>query len=456
MDQFKNEIRVCERVPNKNIVCRRRISSDTSLPRTSNQRVVVQLKQPNRQPLRDLDVNVSAAAVNSKPSTSSNEEHSCNDNKNKLPVVSGYISKVTQKRLKLKNSATPPHNVLEKPTVKKTAHSKNSVISIIPKSSIPAAKGNCQLFHGFSNSTKRTGTLVFEAVPKHMKIPARKVSLLKKFHPRLRTKNTEAYQLDIYTLEYLENIISYQLTIDSKYVAKKNSLKKYNDFRAALIEALIKVIKHLDQPNSILFTTVRLFDHILNSTTVPLHMFQILSYITMWIVIKMDNNYDFPSVSKLVNLCSNAYTASEILEMERWVLKFLDYTVNISDTTVYTNFYIMKLPKTNDLLPDAVQYILECYTLNSNFSTFKSSMQAAGAVCLGLQLLQSESTLWSTLTNTVGYYTHRELEDVMQDMLKQIYKIQDPHYEYRFPYQKYSEKDKQQVSVVLFDKLKAF
>ncbi|KAF5308175.1 hypothetical protein FQR65_LT06355 [Abscondita terminalis] len=426
MDQFKNEIKVCERVPNKNIVCRRRISSDTSLPRTSNQRVV-QLKQPNRQPLRDLHVNVSAAAVNSKPSTSSNEEHSCDDNKNKLPVVSGYFSKVTQKRLKLKNSGTPS-----------------------PKSSIPAAKGNCQLFHGFSNSPKRTGTLI------HMKIPARKVTLLKKFHLRLRTKNTEAYQLDIYTLEYLENIISYQLTIDSKYVAKKNSLKKYNDLRTAVIEALIKVIKHLDQPNSILFTTVRLFDHILNSTTVPLHMFQIISYITMWIVIKMDNNYNFPSVSKLVNLCSNAYTASEILEMERRVLKFLDYTVNISDTTVYTNFYIMKLPKTNDLLPDAVQYILECYTLNSNFSTFKSSMQAAGAVCLGLQLLQSESTLWSTLTNTIGYYTHRELEDVMQDMLKQIYKIQDPHYEYRFPYQKYSEKDKQQVSVVLFHKLKAF
>lgn len=438
----------------RNSICNRihreRIYSDTALyllPK-SQSGAVAKLKVASRLPLKDLSSNISTIAFSNKTSVSSNTENDNIDSNTKKVVISGYISKVTEKRLIAKEVI----NVVSESSLK-SGYSKNKSISIV-KNLTQTTKPDRKLFDNCSTSIIKPLTAnIFVGILKDIKKPARKTSLLHKSNPNYKKRN-EAYVLDIYNMEYLENIIQYQLKSDWKYVIGTGSLKRYNEHaRTAMIHVLNKAVDYFEQPVSILYTTVRLFDYILQAADIPLHLFELVSYAIMWIVIKLDNTTNFPLVKKLAALSSTMYTVSDLLKMEKKILNFFDFNIHVPDLTTYIHFYIMGLSETSDLLLNSVNYILECYTLNKDFSTVIPSMQAAGAVCLALDILQSPPTIWNTLTNTLGYYNHEQLENIMHVMLEQIHKIQDPSYIYRFPYEKYAAKEKQQVSIVILGKL---
>ncbi|KAK5647618.1 hypothetical protein RI129_002510 [Pyrocoelia pectoralis] len=281
-------------------------------------------------------------------------------------------------------------------------------------------------------------------------------------HARTETKlpNQAAYMLfnndefhsDICD-EYLETMVLHELKKDWKYVSPKGSVKCYQvHSRANVVNWLIKAQEYLNQPSTVFYKTVRLFDTVLAATDVPHNMYQLISFVIMWIVTKFENVH-FPTTKKLAKLCNNVYTIEQILKLEKKLLVFFGFDLNVPDTIFYVDFYIIKLNHPSELLYNAVEYILECYILHKTSSTVIASVQAAAAVSLALNLLHPTSQLWDSLSNIVGYYSDIELNDVMQDMLKQIHKVQDPKYECRYPFEKYSAQEKQKVATILLRKL---
>ncbi|KAF5303621.1 hypothetical protein FQA39_LY09868 [Lamprigera yunnana] len=344
----------------------------------------------SRQPLGEIAVNFENK--NLTKGRTSNINSTTQDEGNNRVVVSGYISKVTENKLKTKH--------LIKSVSASTSESKtnlniaehrgtNSKLSITTRNSIKRVQ---KLLHGKLTSPIKSSihlpfnTVIFQGIPKDVKKASKKTTLSRKG----RSKNRDAYSIDIYCTDYLEDIIQYQLTNDYKFVLPDSVKSHKTQIRAETMQWLMKVHVYLEQPATVLFTTVHLFDFILGSIDVPINVHQLVSFVTMWIIIKFESTTNFPLVTKLSTLCNQAYSISEILRMEKKLLKFFGFDFNVSDVILYTNFYIKELGDCPDLLCNCAQYILECFILNKKIFDYFTIETSSSCSLLNIKYLTTK------------------------------------------------------------------
>ncbi|CAH0551930.1 unnamed protein product [Brassicogethes aeneus] len=229
-----------------------------------------------------------------------------------------------------------------------------------------------------------------------IKRPAEKKKLIKKLRRRgsndvLRNDKIKSYIDDLYTLEYLDDIITYEFTQETKYLLTKSTIESNKDgsLRIVVVDWLIKLLDHLEINQSVYLAAIRIFDKI------KLHFkkmeYQLVIITSLWIAFKYNNNSDVITVHKLFSLCKGKFSTNQIKEMELTMLKLLDFDLNISNPLDFLYFYLKKENLENDKkIECASNFIIEFSTLFPQYPSILPSLVADAALVLAKSFLNCD------------------------------------------------------------------
>ena len=179
--------------------------------------------------------------------------------------------------------------------------------------------------------------------------------------------------------EYL-NDIYHSLIEEEKNIPITNS--DYIEFqtdinekmRGILIDWLIEVHNKFGLKEETIFLTVYLIDQYLSKEFTPRSRLQLLGVASLMIACKQEEIL-VPCVSDLVFVTDNAYTKTEVLEMEKLILKSLDFNI-VSPSSLRFFEIISHSFKFSDQMIAFGKYILVLMSLNYKMLRYIPSVRA--------------------------------------------------------------------------------
>ncbi|CAH1155813.1 unnamed protein product [Phaedon cochleariae] len=240
-----------------------------------------------------------------------------------------------------------------------------------------------------------------------LKKPERKRS------PKLKRRKAElgcqrtTHVGDIYNEEYLEvvSIQSIELLYNRYFISKDimcnfksiettitlptGFLENFNpdkQIRAAIVNWMLGIQRTISLSEGEYYLAVNLVDQILARIAVPVNMYQLLAISTLWIANKYIGSNCF-SGSDMIVLCNNAYVIRQLVEMERKVLRIMNFQLHSLEPTICVNFYLKILDIDHlEIAKFSVYYILDCSTLLPEYSTVPITVLTAAALNVAFKI----------------------------------------------------------------------
>lgn len=129
---------------------------------------------------------------------------------------------------------------------------------------------------------------------------------------------------------------------------------------------LIKTHYNFKLLSESLFLTVNLIDRYLSKTQITKREVQLVGVAALLIVAKYEEIYP-PLLKDFVYITENAYTAEEILDMEKKILFTLDFDLSLCTSYRFLERF-SKLAKIDNVTFYLAQYMLELGLLDSKMS----------------------------------------------------------------------------------------
>nr|XP_023021975.1 cyclin-A2-3-like [Leptinotarsa decemlineata] len=256
-----------------------------------------------------------------------------------------------------------------------------------------------------------------------------------------RINNSAAYVGDIYNEEYLEVNLEIVGAKEGRIVLPMDFLEKFNPdqkFRASVVNWMLEIQEQVSLNDEELYLSVNLLDQVLARTTVPTNMYQLLAVSTIWIANKLIGS-DILTASTLLDLCGEAYMLSQLIKMERKVLKLMNFEIHSIEPSLYINYYL-KLMEIHQiqLAHFSVYYILDCTVLLPEFSSSRLSILAAAALNVAIKLfcpdLEEKSNEFFSRNLSIGEIEKRKSLEAM--MYSQVLNMNNESYVFRQPFYK--------------------
>ncbi|XP_074031637.1 uncharacterized protein isoform X3 [Leptinotarsa decemlineata] len=253
--------------------------------------------------------------------------------------------------------------------------------------------------------------------------------------------NSAAYVGDIYNEEYLEVNLEIVGAKEGRIVLPMDFLEKFNPdqkFRASVVNWMLEIQEQVSLNDEELYLSVNLLDQVLARTTVPTNMYQLLAVSTIWIANKLIGS-DILTASTLLDLCGEAYMLSQLIKMERKVLKLMNFEIHSIEPSLYINYYL-KLMEIHQiqLAHFSVYYILDCTVLLPEFSSSRLSILAAAALNVAIKLfcpdLEEKSNEFFSRNLSVTEIEKRKSLEAM--MYSQVLNMNNESYVFRQPFYK--------------------
>ncbi|XP_074031636.1 uncharacterized protein isoform X2 [Leptinotarsa decemlineata] len=204
-----------------------------------------------------------------------------------------------------------------------------------------------------------------------------------------RINNSAAYVGDIYNEEYLEVNLEIVGAKEGRIVLPMDFLEKFNPdqkFRASVVNWMLEI-----------------------------------------------------QASTLLDLCGEAYMLSQLIKMERKVLKLMNFEIHSIEPSLYINYYL-KLMEIHQiqLAHFSVYYILDCTVLLPEFSSSRLSILAAAALNVAIKLfcpdLEEKSNEFFSRNLSVTEIEKRKSLEAM--MYSQVLNMNNESYVFRQPFYK--------------------
>jgi len=188
--------------------------------------------------------------------------------------------------------------------------------------------------------------------------------------------------------------------------------------RAVLVDWLVEVQIQFKLLQETLFLTVDTIDRYLNIDGKNVHRsrLQLVGVAAMFLVSKIEEVYA-PAISDFVYITDNAYTESEIRNMELKIIRALEFDLC---QPVSLNF-LRRYSKAGDvdvLQHSLAKYVLETSLLDYNLASVPGSLLASGSLCLSLLLLEPSVSVDTVWNPTLSYYSGYSAESVLQLVVK--------------------------------------
>jgi len=188
--------------------------------------------------------------------------------------------------------------------------------------------------------------------------------------------------------------------------------------RAVLVDWLVEVQIQFKLLQETLFLTVDTIDRYLNIDGKNVHRsrLQLVGVAAMFLVSKIEEVYA-PAISDFVYITDNAYTESEIRNMELKIIRALEFDLC---QPVSLNF-LRRYSKAGDvdvLQHSLAKYVLETSLLDYNLASVPGSLLASGSLCLSLLLLEPSVSVDTVWNPTLSYYSGYSAESVLKLVAK--------------------------------------
>lgn len=161
---------------------------------------------------------------------------------------------------------------------------------------------------------------------------------------------------------------------------KKKQKQVDAKMREVLVDWLIEVHNRYKMRDETIFLAVRLIDKYLSLRPIEYDRFQLLGTASLMIAAKYEEIYP-PKVKDFVYICANAYTRSDVLEMEARILTLMDFDLVFPTSVQFFGFF-QKLHKFEETVRNLSMYILYGSLVSHNFARTNPRLLAYSSVIM--------------------------------------------------------------------------
>jgi len=169
-------------------------------------------------------------------------------------------------------------------------------------------------------------------------------SNLQQMERKTHTSTVSEYQLDM--LEHLLSVESHTLP-NVSLIEQQPEIKL--SMRPLLLDFLMEVITILNLSRSTFPLTVNLIDRYCSTRIVKKQHYQLLGLTSLWISCKnLDPKFKIPTLNDLRKICVDSYNKELFIEMEKHILKSLEWVVNSPTFDAFVDVFLNMLVSVND------------------------------------------------------------------------------------------------------------
>ncbi|KAK6878957.1 G1/S-specific cyclin CLN3 [Candida tropicalis] len=145
--------------------------------------------------------------------------------------------------------------------------------------------------------------------------------------------------------EYQLEMLHHLLTIESKTLPNLSLIEQQPEIklgmRPLLLDFLMEVITILNLSRSTFPLTVNLIDRYCSTRIVKKQHYQLLGLTSLWISCKnLDSKFKVPTLNDLRKICVDSYYKELFVEMEKHILKSLEWVINSPTFDAFVDLYL--------------------------------------------------------------------------------------------------------------------
>ncbi|RXM94885.1 G2/mitotic-specific cyclin-B2 [Acipenser ruthenus] len=216
----------------------------------------------------------------------------------------------------------------------------------------------------------------------------------------------------------VERVVPVQQSIRARYLEGQ----EINDrMRAILVDWLIQVHSRFQLLQETLYMTIAVLDRFLQVQPVSRKKLQLVGVTAMLVASKYEEMYA-PEIGDFVYITDNAFSKSQIREMEMLILKELNFELG----RPLPLHFLRRASKAG--CADAekhtlAKYLMELTLVDYDLLHRHPSEIAAAALCLSQNLL--DGSKWSMAQQCYTGYSEDDLKSIMQHMAKNVVKVNE-------------------------------
>lgn len=205
--------------------------------------------------------------------------------------------------------------------------------------------------------------------------------------------------------EYQYEILNYYQIIDSKYDIDKDYMTNQYDInenmRSILIDWLIEVNQKYKMRLETLYLTVHIIDQYLSKRIIDRKKLQLVGITALFIAGKYEEIYP-PNLKHYVIITDNAYQKDDVINMEKSILKTLQYDFAIPSSLRYFELIQHFIPFNNNEIMLS-QFILELSLLDYNMIQYSHGLVAVSVLCLVRKLISIQSMTYDDIIQMFNF-----------------------------------------------------
>ena len=226
----------------------------------------------------------------------------------------------------------------------------------------------------------------------------------------------------LYNVDYLDEIYinllldqAYsKLKIDQNYMNKQNNSINVQ-MRAILVDWLIEIHFKFNFQRKTLFQTIFIIDAFLSKKVIQKEKFQLLGVACLLISCK-ENEIFYPKLQDFVDISNDAYTKSELLKMEKYILKILNFEIFYPTSEEFYNI-ISKTFNFNKTQHHLGEYFLDSSLLDYNILKYNFSTIAVACAYIVMKFykMKEYKDLYS-FKMIIGDESHKNIKECTKDL----------------------------------------
>ncbi|XP_051234231.1 G2/mitotic-specific cyclin-B2 [Dicentrarchus labrax] len=247
--------------------------------------------------------------------------------------------------------------------------------------------------------------------------------------------------------QYVKDIYSYLHVLEVQQAVRANYMQGYEiteRMRALLIDWLVQVHSRFQLLQETLYLTVAVLDRFLQVQPVSRRKLQLVGVTAMLVACKYEEMYA-PEVGDFAYITDNAFTKSQILEMEQVVLRTLNFELG-RPLPLHFLRRASKVASSDVERHTLAKYLMELTLIDYHMVHYRPSEIAAASLCLSQLLL--DGLPWSQTQQHYSTYDEAHLKPIMQHIAKNVLLVNDGKTKFQAIKNKYSSSRLMKISLI--------
>ncbi|KAF7656586.1 hypothetical protein LDENG_00039350 [Lucifuga dentata] len=247
--------------------------------------------------------------------------------------------------------------------------------------------------------------------------------------------------------EYVKDIYAYLHMLEVQQAVRPKYMQGYDineRMRALLIDWLIQVHSRFQLLPETLYLTVTILDRFLQVQPVSRRKLQLVGVTAMLVASKYEEMY-CPEVGDFAYITDNAFTKSQILEMEQMILRSLNFNLG-RPLPLHFLRRASKVANSDIERHTLAKYLMELTLLDYDMVHYRPSEIAAASLCLSQLLL--DGLPWSRTQQHYSTYDEAHLKPIVQHIAKNVVTVNEGKTKFQAIKNKYSHSKFLKISLI--------